>query len=251
VRRRRCSRPSRRVSFLYFESRRGAGPATDRPYVMRRGHPSLQRRLAQLAAAVLLVAAVAVAVVWGWSYVDQLAVSTSRWSYNAAAESEESREWRVIADSGRLIVTHSFTRRWVYSPAAAVKATRPRAWEFGRKSAAGARVGTGGWWQGLGFGWHSSRYSHTAPSYASVGRGAMLPMWLPFLLLFAGPGASAFRSWRRRRRGEARRAAARCTACGYDLRATPERCPECGAAPQPPHNPPMQRTAAAASGAVE
>src|SRR3954464_8575899 len=30
---RQCSGPSRRVSFLWFESRRGAGSATDRHYV--------------------------------------------------------------------------------------------------------------------------------------------------------------------------------------------------------------------------
>jgi rubrerythrin len=37
-----------------------------------------------------------------------------------------------------------------------------------------------------------------------------------------------------RRRDHRRRADARCIACGYDLRGSPNRCPECGAVPEPP-----------------
>ena len=74
-----------------------------------------------------------------------------------------------------------------------------------------------------------------------------VPHWFVALLLIAAPArwsASHLTRGGRRRDG-------RCLACGYDLRATPDRCPECGAVPKPPHNPPMQWTATASSAAVE
>ena len=51
-----------------------------------------------------------------------------------------------------------------------------------------------------------------------------LPFWLLATAFATPPVAAAYRRWRRHHRSKHNR----CRACGYDLRATPDRCPECG-----------------------
>ncbi len=60
------------------------------------------------------------------------------------------------------------------------------------------------------------------PEYG--GRYVNVPHW--FFVLFFGAMGFLFwkRWWRSRGRGEGK-----CKVCGYDMRATPQRCPECGA----------------------
>jgi hypothetical protein len=55
----------------------------------------------------------------------------------------------------------------------------------------------------------------------------MVPYWA-LALPFAVAPALSLRGSIRRKQQARRRRAARCPACGYDLRGTPGRCPECG-----------------------
>jgi hypothetical protein len=73
-------------------------------------------------------------------------------------------------------------------------------------------------------------FSHGAsdPWYSYSIRGLCVPHWFP-ALLFAILPALRLRSILRTRR---RHRSGLCPHCGYDLRATPDRCPECGHVPQ-------------------
>lgn len=74
-----------------------------------------------------------------------------------------------------------------------------------------------GRWSFLGFGGVSMKFG--------TSRGGLLavPYWFPTILFAALP--LAWLLVRVERRGVPE---GRCPACGYDLRATPDRCPECG-----------------------
>jgi hypothetical protein len=72
--------------------------------------------------------------------------------------------------------------------------------------------------------YHSSLSTSFSDSHDEV---LTLPAWVP-VALFAIPPALLLR---RRLRTRRRARSGRCPQCDYDLRATPDRCPECGAVP--------------------
>jgi hypothetical protein len=83
-------------------------------------------------------------------------------------------------------------------------------------------------WVSHGFGmhrWKQLPLNGPGPKFTNYYYGISLPFWLLAILC----GIAPVLRWNPRRLRRRRRlAAGLCLTCGYDLRATPDRCPECG-----------------------
>src|SRR5688572_1541424 len=92
------------------------------------------------------------------------------------------------------------------------------------------------YWLRYAVGWTVNRWGfgrHFSQSFLGQFAAIVVPAWLPMVLFAAFPlarGALFIRRRRRVREGH-------CRKCGYDLRATPDRCPECGTASARPPAP--------------
>jgi hypothetical protein len=79
----------------------------------------------------------------------------------------------------------------------------------------------------LGAGWSSRQ------GWGAVGGDASSAAYVPWWLIALLAATPLLRRIYRHRRAALRRAAGQCAACGYDLRESPDRCPECGTAAVP------------------
>lgn len=83
----------------------------------------------------------------------------------------------------------------------------------------------GTWIQRMGFRWDHPQWNNRS-GLGSI-RYYVWPHWFMTLILAIPIPVLAWR-WTRRRTARLRQAGGLCVVCGYDLRASPDQCPECG-----------------------
>jgi hypothetical protein len=71
--------------------------------------------------------------------------------------------------------------------------------------------------------WNNYDWKYHALGFAGGETGLLIPLWAITALLVLFP---VIASWPHKKRNDSQ--SAKCPNCGYDLRATPDRCPECG-----------------------
>ena len=177
----------------------------------------MRSRLRLILAAALLVLATASALLWGVSFV------RSDWVLRV------SDDGRTIHQAGAAAVSGTFgvyvgRVRFGEPPGA-----RRIVWQHNVQRADRVQIHplAPRGFRLLGFGWLYERDTPTMLGAYHTLWQATLPGWFVALML-ALPGWFLWQHERRLRRA---RREGLCPNCGYDLRATPGRCPECGAYP--------------------
>jgi hypothetical protein len=129
----------------------------------------------------------------------------------------------VASTPGRIFITHLVYRFDADGQAEKFARNRGEGWHHGETSDESDEFP---FWRTLGFrvNWTSHLRQGTGTINAQQ---VSVPHWFVLLLSAIVPGLWA-KSWLRQR---VRLRKGLCLACGYDLRATPQRCPECGTVP--------------------
>jgi hypothetical protein len=188
------------------------------------------RRLFTLVSLVSLVLCAATVVLWVRSY--RVGYYSDSHGYQVVAGRATDEHYWFLSASGGLVYTRS--NGWSDDPVAvglntANRGTRGRS--FGTPEPDRFRTAAlGGRRTVLGFHYGEDRAERAGDlKLTGVSRTIVVPYWS----LCAGFAVVSPLPWLAGAAGRRRRRAAnRCPACGYDLRATPGRCPECGVVPK-------------------
>ena len=181
----------------------------------------MPRRLFTLLTALSLLMCLATCVLWlrSRSHNDYVG------RYHADAARLKWSMWHASSDGGTLSLVHgwmTFASRGLLEDYA--QNYRPVEGWFGGAAESNRRAPRS-FWERLGFSRRATLRSPTGGyGTASFYGWVEFPHWLPASAAAALPAARVWRRWRTRRRLRV----GVCPACGYDLRATPGRCPECG-----------------------
>jgi hypothetical protein len=193
----------------------------------RRGSmpPAVKRRLVTLAAAASLLLCVATVALWVRSYWRAEELSYGKFD----DQTYQALEFRCVMGEFQVAsVTYAIPQDVKAIGKSWSVHSRPARAEHKLRSDQnedGMTVSSSGWFFGFGY------LSQTAPFLAGYSlRAVAIPAWSLALFFTVAPALRL----RAIRHGSRRRRVGECMGCGYDLRATPDRCPECGAAPAAP-----------------
>jgi hypothetical protein len=179
---------------------RGRGPAAGVGLVLR--------RLFAVAAAGSLGLCVATAGLWAWSY------AGPRQQIGRATPAPA--KYREVALGGGHL---AFSTIETFAPPAGLGGGYPYGAELSE-------------WEAMGLRWRREGLTIQRPGdravVAVVSRTSTFVVWLAWPLLLSAILPAGWLVWRRKIARERRKGM--CRVCGYDLRASPDRCPECGTA---------------------
>ena len=171
----------------------------------------MRRPASNLPIAASLLLCVATATLWVRG--DQAGAVITKVTRNGMLQVQSVRGRFAIRIGGPVLFQRG---QWYWDPWSGTSDIFPRSWRSDR------------WWERAGFGYDEDRWRTADGRLTGLDYRVSFPAWLPIALFALAPAARArsrlVRLRRSRRRGY-------CIQCGYDLRATPGRCPECGTAP--------------------
>ena len=198
----------------------------------------MTRRLLNFLTALSLLLCVASGVAWGWSF-----RRSDRFDWRWVENGDSRTAWgdvHLTSAAGGLAFSTRRSSTWGAGVTPTVRRD-PLGWSWRTyrpptypRRVDGPRFAVEAW----GFAWDRRKSRKTRDWFGEGERTEEYASWLvivphaalalPLAALPLGRGVVVWRSRRRRRA-----AGVVCSACGYDLRATPGRCPECGKAAGP------------------